>query len=290
MAELPREVLERLSVHARMKVAVGTGVTTEVAIAPLSRQLFLLVQRGGALERALLEDPAVTAYADSPDGDWLVRVTGRAVPGRTVQAEPRRPELVHWLPDGASPSALVAVRLHAERLEFIRGKGPERTRVEGPVPGGAPPPTATRWALMASEGIAPAYFAAAALDFVGLLYLHEEADERMGLLVVMFLASASMLAGTNLLHQAGRGVRWREGLEPSAEESGVVLGWTSAAHLQRAGWSMLMFGLLLAVCLGGGSGWRVAVWAIVASGAPIFGPFFFIRHLLRRRDAALEIG
>lgn len=290
MAELPNEIVERLSVHARVKVSLATGLTTEVPIAPLSRQLFLLVNAGGAFEASVLDDPLVTVTADGPDGDWSVRIRGRAVVGRSVLAEARRPELMHWLPEGVSPSGLMAVRFLPEHLEYYRGKGKDRTRVEGPVPGAAPPPLLTRYALLAAEGVVLGYFAIGALDFVGLLYLHEQQDERIFLLLLMVFTGCSLLAGANLVHQAARYQRWREGLEPSAEGGGLVSGWVSARHLQRVGWGMIGLGFLLAICLGGGAGWQVAAWAVISSGILLVGPFFLIRHLLRRRDAALEIG
>lgn len=292
MAELPPEVLERLSVHGRVRLAIGEEATgADVVVAPLNKQLFLLVSRGGATERRLLEDPRATIFAEDRANDWLVRATGRAVPGRPVHAEPRRSELMHWLPDGVSPSALVAVRFHPETVEYVQGKGASRNRVAGPVPGGAPPPAVTRWAMLATDGIVAWFFVMAGLDWLGLLFLVEEEEKRkMLLLVLLVVTGACLLAGVQLVHQAGRFARWREGLETDESARLVVAGWEAPRRIRDVGFGMMGLGVLLAVLVSAGAGWKVGGWAVLVSAAPLVGLFHTARHLLRQKDAATEKG
>ncbi len=293
MAELPPEVLERLSTHGKVKLAVGDDHTAaaEVTVAPLNKQLFLLVSRGGASEQRLLLDPRATILAEDRGSDWLVRATGRAVPGRPIPAEQRRPELMHWLPDGVSPSALVAVRFHPETVEYVQGRGAGRSRAAGEVPGGAPPSAVTRWVLLATDQIVAWFFVMGVLDWLGLLFLVEEEEKRrMLLLVLLIVTGAALLAGVQLVHQAARFARWREGLESDEAARLVLAGWEAPGRIRAAGFGMIGFGVVLAALVSAGAGWKVGGWAVLVSAAPLFAIFHLARHLLRNKDAAREIG
>ena len=218
--ELPEPVLERLSQAPRVALTVGEDPTTatHVAVAPLSRQTFLLVPRGSPTEASLLDEPRVTISSEDPKGEWMLRVTGRAVVSRPVNSEPRRAELLFWMPEGASPMGVTAARLLPETLEFVTGKGGNRSRAAGPVPGGHVPGAAARWGAMAVEGAAAGlYLVAGFLDWGGLLLLVEEADRSIVLLLLMVLCSAFLLGGATVLEQSARLVRWREGLADDAE-------------------------------------------------------------------------
>lgn len=291
MAELPDEVLERLSTHARVKLAVGEdAATTDVHVAPLSKQLFLLVSRGGATERRLLEETTASILAEDREGDWMVRATGRAVVGRAVIAEPRRPELMHWLPEGVSPAALVAVRFHPERVEYIQGRGATRSRAAGEVPGGKPPPALSRWARLATDDVVLWFFVLAVIDWAGLMVLLEQERRPALLLVLMLVSSTSLLAGLTLVHQAARFARWREGLETDAAAVLMLNGWDPPRRVRDVGLGMMVVGSAIAVILAVGAGWWIGALAVLASAAPILGPFHLARHALRRRDAEREIG
>jgi hypothetical protein len=291
VAELPDEVLERLSTHSRVKLTVGDDAAgAEVHVAPLSKQLFLLVSRGGAIERRLLEDTAVTILAESREGDWMVRASGRAVVGRAVISEPRRPELMHWLPEGVSPGGLVAVRFHPERVEYIQGRGTTRTRAAGDVPGGKPPTLLSRWARLATDDVVLWLFVLGVLDWGGLMVLLEQERRPALLLVLMLVSSVSLLCGLTLVHQAARFARWREGLETDAATVLMLKGWDPPRRVRDVGLGMMALGSALAVILAVGAGWWIGVLAVLASAAPILGPFHLARHALRRRDAEREIG
>ncbi|MDP2313923.1 MAG: hypothetical protein Q8P41_13535 [Pseudomonadota bacterium] len=292
MAELPDEVLERLSTHPRVKLTVGreSATAADVHVAPLSKQLFLLVSRGGATEQGLLEETEASILAEGSDGAWFVRASGRAVVGRPVLNEPRRPELLHWLPDGVSPAGLVAVRFHPETVEYIQGRGATRSRAAGEVPEGKPPGVLSRWGRLASDRVVLWYFALAAIDWAGLLFLVEEPRRPALLLVLLLLSSMSLLGGVTLLDQAARFARWREGLETDADTVLMLKGWDPPRRVHAVGLGMMLFGGALAVVLAAGAGWRVGALAIVASAVPILGPFHLARHALRRKDAERETG
>jgi hypothetical protein len=286
--ELPGEVLDRLSLRgvARLVVDGAPGARGDVPVAPLDRQLFLLVPRGGALERALLDAPEASLHAEDPDGEWSVRTRGRAVPGRPVIREARRSELLHWLPAGTANDALVAVRFYPEHVEYVQGKGTDRARAVGPVPGGAPPPPLTRWTLLATDGVVGWFFGFAVIDWLGLLFLVDEGRRGLVLLLLLLLVGALLLGGVTLVGQALRFDRWREGLEPDAGVTLVSRGWVPPAHLRRAGAGMIGLGLSVALLLSASTGWKLGALAVISSGAPLAGLFLAARHILRREDAS----
>lgn len=290
--ELPEPVLERLSQEPRVGLTVGDDPTTatHVGIAPLSRQAFLLVPRGSPTEAALLAEPRITLAAEDPKGEWMVRVVGRGVVARPVTSEARRAEIVHWLPEKASPASMVAVRLLPETLEYVQGKGSSRTRAAGPVPGGQVPGAVGRWATLATDRMVGLYFGALLADWGGLLLLVEEAKQRMLLLFLMLLSSVSLLAGVCLLEQAARLVRWREGRVSDDEGGLLVRGWEGPPRVLGVGSGMMVLGALLAGALALGAGWKVGAWAVLASAVPVLAPFLIVRHLSRRQDTPRESG
>lgn len=294
VAELPEEVLERLSTHARGRLTVGDdvgAVTVDVPVAPLHKQVFLLLTRGGAAEQRLLETTRATFFAEDKAAEWSVRATGRAVLGRPITAESRRPELMHWLPDGVASGGLVAVRFHPETVEYHHGRGTARTRAAGPVPGGARPSGVSRWVTLATDGVVLWFLAMAALDWLGLLFLVDEPEKRrMLLLVLMVIAGSALLGGLTLVDQAARYTRWREGLETDERARLMLGGWEAPKRVRDVGAGMMLFGGVLTVLIGGGAGWQVAVCTVLASAVPLVGAFHLARHAMRRRDAAREIG
>lgn len=292
MAALPDEVLERLSTHGPVRFAVGDDMpaVADVPTAPLDRQLYLLVQRGGAVAERLGHTTRASFVAEDRAGEYLVRVSGRAVAGRSVLADARRSELMHWLPTGVPPGDLVAVRFHPEVLEYVHGRGAARIRAAGPVPGGALPGAFTRWSRLASDRVVVWFFGLAALNWFGLFFL-VDLDKRGGLLLsLMVAAGALLLGGVVLVDQAARLVRWREGREADASTELMLEGWDAPKHVRDVGSGMMVLGGVLACLLAAGAGWKVGAWTVVTSGAPLVASFYGVRHALRRRDAEREVG
>lgn len=291
MSTLPEEVVERLSTCGPVRLVTGpedAPLGVEAHLAPLHRQLYAFVFRGSATEANLLRDGRAEIQADDKAGEWTVRVRGRGVAGRPVLADPRRPELMHWLPEGVSPNQLLAVRLHPETVEYVRGKGTSRNRAAGPVPGGGRPPLLARWGRLASEGVLVPIVAMIVVDFFALFWFEEEERRRSFLLAVMVLAGLALLAAVNLWHAAATFTRWREGLEPDERAGFLLLGWEPPGRVRAVAMASAAFGLLLAGLVGFGAGAWAAVVTVVASWAPLLFPFHLVRHAMRRSDAARE--
>ena len=287
MAALPDEVVEKLSTIGPVKLVTGPAGeenTCRASLAPLHAQLYVFVLAGGPAERNLLATGRAEITAEDPGGDWTIRVSARAVAGRSVLADPRRPELMHWLPEGVAPASLLAVRLHPEKLEYLKGKGTTRVRAAGPIPGAAPPPATTRWSMLATDGVLLWMLPLFALDW-GALLLWAEADRVRGLLLVgMAVASLSMLGGVTLWNQVNVFERWREGLESDAAATRMLTAWEPVDRVRGAGLAGMGVGLVLAVLVGAFAGWRFGVVAIAASGLPLLAPFHWVRHAFRRSD------
>jgi hypothetical protein len=292
VAALPDEVLERLAMHGPVRLSVGDDLpaSADAPTAPLDRQLYLFVQRGGAVSQRLNQTTRASFLAEDRAGEYLVRVTGRAVAGRTVLADPRRSELMHWLPPGVPAGELVAVRFHPETLEYIQGRGATRTRAAGPVPGAALPGALSRWWRLASDRVVVWFFALAGLDWLSLFFLVDLEKRGWLLLSLMILAGSSLLGGVVLVDQSARLARWREGLETEPAAALMLEGWDAPGRVRAVGSGMMALGGVLACLLAAGAGWKVGAWTVVSSGAPLVAAFYGVRHALRRRDAAREVG
>ncbi len=288
---LPEEVVERLSTCGPVRLSAGDdgAAAVEGNLAPLRGQLYALVTRGGATERALRDTGRIVVEARDRDSEWSVRLTGRAVAGRTVIADSRRSELVHWVPEGVRPAELVAVRVHPETIEYVRGKGAGRTRAAGPVPGGPGPAPLRRWTTLATEGMEVWYVGLFVVCWVGALLLLEGWAQFVGY-GNMLTGGGCLLGGTILWAQAARYERWREGLESDRSAGRMLEGWEPASRVRRVGVATILAGLVIIALAGAVLGWGVAMVTIAASGVPVILPFFVFRHALRRSDAVAERG
>ncbi|MFZ5480384.1 MAG: hypothetical protein ACOZNI_26710 [Myxococcota bacterium] len=291
MAELPEEVVARLSTCGPVKLLTGEpgdSGTAEAWVAPLDKQLYAFVFRGSRTEENLLKSGRAEIHVEDREGEWAIRVRGRGVAGRGVLSDVRRPELMHWLPEGTSPAQLLAARIHPEAVEYLRGKGSGRTRAAGPVPGGQPPPPAARWARLASDHVILWFVAMGVVDWLGLLVLVEIDEQRVGMLIAMTLAGVAMLGGVTLWNQANVFQRWREGLVPDEEAALMLEAWEPPGRVRRAGLAGMIGGLVLAAGIAGWGGWRLGIFAILTSGFPFLLPAHWIRHAMRRSDRAEE--
>lgn len=287
MAALPDEILELLSTHGPVSLEVGGGpdpVSEKVSVAPLNRQLYAFVRPGSPLERALEAHGTAVLGAEDPAGGYLLRLRTRATLGRPVTGEARRAELMYWLPAGARPNGLIAARLHPESLDYTRGKGKDRNRVEGDVPGGALPGAVSRWARLGREGVVGWYPVLVLTDWIGVVLLGIPEGTRALIALLMIVAGLGMLGGVAVLNQWALLVRYREGLATEAEAALGLEGWAAPDDLWAAGWAGVVGGLLLSLLLGAGAGWSVAALSVGASGLLVFGPFYGIRHLFRKKD------
>lgn len=286
MASLPDEIVRLLGAHGPVQLEVGGGevpVGMHAHLAPLNRQLYTFVRPGSPVEQAMLDRGEVTFTAEDPQGQYLVRVRARAVLGRRVSGDPRRAELMYWLPEGARPTDLSVVYLHPEELEFVKGSGSARSRVAGPVPGGALPNGFSRWVRLTQHEVIGWYLVWPFVDWGGLLYLGVAPTTRVLVLALMLASQWLMLSGVALLQQRARYTRYREGLD--AVPPLLLEGWARPRDLAWAGGGMIGAGLVLSLFLMAGSSPMLGLINLLGSGAPFFGVFFGVRHLFRHDDA-----
>jgi hypothetical protein len=121
-------------------------------------------------------------------------------------------------------------------------------------------------------------------DWIGVVVLGVPEGTRVLLAILIVLAGAAMLGGVAILNQWAVLVRYREGLASEADAALGLEGWAAPDAMLQVGWAGVFVGLLLSLFVGAGAGWSVAALSVAASGLLVFGPFFGIRHLFRRKD------
>ena len=95
---LPDEVMERLSIHGALRLAVGpegNSIPTTGVAAPLRDVLYVLIPRNKKVEEKLEHSLRAELRAEDPQGEWSVTARGRLHLGRSAQADERRSELFH---------------------------------------------------------------------------------------------------------------------------------------------------------------------------------------------------
>jgi hypothetical protein len=208
------------------------------------------------------------------------------VAGRTVSADARRAELMYWLPDGANANVTSTVRLHAESVDYVRGRGEGRVRAAGPVPGGAPPPPMQRFSRLASDGALGLFVVMAAINWLSAFFLFEPGLGQLFFLACMLACGGAFVGGTVLWMHAAAFTRWREGTEADQRVAVMLEGWEPHARVQALGVSLIAAGGVMALFLLVASGLPTAFVAVLSSGAPVLLPFHGLRHVLRRSDAS----
>jgi hypothetical protein len=283
--ELPPPVLDLLSVGGAVKLTTGGGRTTDAWVAPIHLALHVLVPARSPALGDVAADGRAEFLAEDRTRETLIRVKARATPGRPVTGEPRRSELLHWLPEGANPAAFAVIHLYPDYLEFTRADAGNRTRASGPIPGSALPPPVRVWSELALRLIWPWVPFLAALDWVYVLFSREATAGRWVLLAVSVVASLLLLAACGLFAEWARYTRWREGIgqRPAGR---LAEGWAGVDQVLTGAKVALGAGLLLVLALGVTSGADLAGWVVLASGAWALAPAYGIRHWFRRSDAA----
>lgn len=287
MPALPDELAELLSVHGPVLLEVGEppGVTAErVHLAPLHDQLFLLVRARGPVAAAVDRWGRAVLTAEHPGGEYQVRVRGRAAVGRSAAAEGRRNELYHWLPEGEKAQDLRVVWMHPEHIEYVRGKGDNRVRTAGAVPGAALPGGLARWIRVAREGVIPFYFALLPIDWLFVLVAGIAPGTRVLLAALLLVAQVLLLGAVAVLHQRAVHLRYRESFATVAQDHLFLDGWLVPDEARVGAWVAIGFGLVLALFLGAGAGPWFPVVAVLGSGAPLLGLFYWVQHLARHAD------
>lgn len=281
MAELPPEVLDRLAACERVRVDVGPpgdSFPVHGVVAPVRGQLYLLLAPDPRVEATLRDHVDGAVLAEDPGRTWSVAARGRLLYGRRVVNDPRRSELVHWLPEGVGPEAMVAARFFPETLDYQHDARDGRRRAQGPVPGSALLPV---WRRLWEVGGAPFWpwlLTAMVLEAAVILFLADYEDRHAFSLLVAILAGALPVVGCRIA-LGGRDIeRWRRGFEKEAALGALGQAWFSGRDLEVAGARVLAvaavaWGLLWWVC------GAVVVGAVaLVSGAPLLVLLMAVRR------------
>jgi len=281
---LPPEVLDLLSLGGRVRLSHGGGGemrVTDVSVAPLDEGLFCFLPAGSDILVALESDTACVLMAEQESPAWRVVSRGRGVPGRLVVLESLRAQLAYWLPEGAHPESLVAVRFLPEHLEFTRAGD----KIHGAVPNGAAPePLAAWWGLALERQ----WFWIGALlitNFFAGIFLEENTTARLVIVAAVLVPGFLLLAGRTLWNHGAVALRWREGAEPEQHAWAVQRGWLGAAQLRSRGVQLMLVGVALLPLLAFAQV-RLIPLAVFSSGFGFAGPFQAVRHYFRASDSA----
>lgn len=282
--QLPPEVLDLLSLAGRVRLSRGHGgdaQVVDVAVAPLAEGLFALVPTASPLLAALDADPRCTLMAEQAEPAWRVVARGRGVPGRRVPSEALRAQMMYWLPEGARPEALVAVRFAPEHLDYTRGG----QRFQGEVPNGPCPEALSAWWALAVERQAPWIAFMLVAGFVAGIFLEADTVARLVLVTATLLPAFVLRIGLELWNHGAVAVRWREAAEPESAAWAVQRGWFGAAELRQAGQRAMLAGAAMLPFLVATRP-VLALLALLVSGFALVAPFYAVRHSFRSADAA----
>jgi len=287
LAELPPEVLDRLAGVERVRVMVGppgSNFLVGAVAAPIQRQLYLLLVPDPRVESMLDEHVHAAVLADDPGGKWLIHARGRMLYGRRVVNDPRRNELLHWLPEGIGPAEFVACRFHPEALDYQHDAVDGRRRANGPLPGGAPLPAWRRLWELGGAPFWPWLLAASFLEGLVILFVADYEDRHAWSLAMAILAGGLPVIGARIALAAHDIARWRKGLEKDAVLGTLGEAWFSARELERQGIYVLIAAAAAWILLGWACGAVVVGWVALVSGAPILVLLMAVRRRSTRPE------
>lgn len=269
MAEvnIPPDVVRVLSFHGPVEV-VAHGATPRpmerASLAPFDDSAVLFLRPDGAVQDALGWNVHLEIQARHPDGDYALRMVGRAHPGVRASRAADRHALEPWLPDGRGPSQVLATRFIPEFIEFVRTEAEEKVRYHGPTPAGRTAlPPAQAWLRAGSSGSAGlGVFTAFVIPFVFLGYQGAEYPARPFAALLAILSAESWVFGLRyfVLFYAYR--TWQAGRLDLKEASLVGNGLIPARMCVRIGLLLIAFALA-------GTGIAWAVWDETLAGVTL---------------------
>lgn len=282
---LPPDVIRVLSFHGPVEMFVDEGrARARVAVAPFEDVLHLLVPTGSDVERALLRTNTVDVQARHPEGDYALRMTGRAHAGAPLGRHPERASIEPWVPNGATNSTLLAVPFVAEHIEFVRAEGDSKARYHGPTPEATTRPSPGMVLLRACFSGLPLPFAisAAVVPWLWLTLEGPDYPARPLVLVVQICTGLGLLGGARLLVLALAFGQWRKG--KARMEDAPLLTEALLAPREAVRLGALFLGLSAIGLAALGSYWdgTAALIALSANGAWLLTPAWTI-HLLSGR-------
>ncbi len=286
---LPEEVMDRLSLVGQVRFTAWKGgepVVVSAPVAPLHRQLFVLVNKNGAIEDALMQDGRAELWVEQKEPPWQIRVVGRAVAGRDAGADPRRSELLHWLPEGSRAQNLLAIRFFPETVDYHVGGA---RRASGPVPGSALPSELTRWSRMVVRGHLGWLPVLAAITWGGILAWVPHELRNLLVLCLMLILAITLFSGVALLGRYGEFLRWREGTLREDGVAELLAAWQPPRRVRDLGAGLVVAGLVLVGIVALVMPAPVPLTVLLASGIGVYGPVHVVRYLGRHTDAAVEV-
>ena len=264
-------MLDRLAGCEAVRLQVGllgSNAPVRAVAVPVRGQLFVLF-RPTAAARAQMETTTVASImAEADDGTWSLLSRGRLLHGRTAQADSRRNELAHWVPDD-QPAAWIAGRFYAEHLDYQRETPTGRTRASGPLPGVAPFVPWRYYRDLAFDPFQLWFLVSGVLIAGGILWMDaEDAGTPLVLVLALLAAMLPVMAGRVLLAPMDL-ERWRAGKENDDSLGLLAEARLSPAEYHKDGLKLTAAAAVawagLALIAGG------AVTALVSllSGAPV---------------------
>jgi hypothetical protein len=246
---IPSDIVRVLSFHGPVEVVAHGGdpmPMERVAVAPFDDSLVLFLTPGGAVEYALGWDVQLEVQARHLDGNYSLRMVGRAHPGVRASRARDRHSLTPWLPDGRGPTQVLATRFIPEFIEFVRTEADDKVRYHGPTPSGKKAPsTSQRWILTGASGSAGiGIFTAFVIPFVWLGYLGAEYPVRPLAAFITIFSAEAWVFGLRFLVVYFAYVTWRSGRLPIEESSLVGQGLIPARMCVRVGLALIALALL----------------------------------------------
>lgn len=274
---VPPDVVKVLSFHGPVEV-VAHGADPQpmerAAVAPFDDSVMLFLRPGGAVADALGWSVQLEVQARHPDGDYSLRMVGRAHPGVRASRHMDRHALTPWLPEDRGPSQVLATRFIPEQIEFVRTEADDKVRYHGPTPAGkAGMSTTQRWIRAGASGSAFAgVLFAFVVPFVYLGYLGADYPQRPLAAGISIVSAESWIFGMRLLVLYFAYTAWQAGRLPLEESSLVGQALLPARLCVRVGLALVALALAGTAIL-----WAVwdATVALVAVGSSlvwILGP------------------
>lgn len=278
---VPPEVVKVLAAHGAVSIATYAHEgAAAVHCAPFEDIIHLFVPSGSPTENALLASTQLTLSAKGPDGEYQIRMEGRAHAGRPLSGHPLLRALEPWCPEGVSPYRLLAVPFVAEHIEYVRGDIENPQRNAGLTPAGRGRPA--RWRILIDtcfSGMARPlavwvlawtvlWFGAQGTEFVG---------RPLGVTLAL-TAGLGMLGGVRLLVLAQGFLAWRLHRANAVDGGSLVDGLLSPkdARLIAAG---MLFVALLSLAIVGMIWGETLFWMVfLLSGVWLCGPAW-VAHL-----------
>jgi hypothetical protein len=287
---IPPDVIRLLSFHGPVEVRVGgetVRVSGRVEVAPFEDRVELFLPKRCPLEKALLGCCKTEVIARKEDGQYALRMEGRAHAGQAATRHPQRAALEPWKPEGRTLQEFYAAAFVPERLELIRNEAEDRVRYHGKTPAADVRPSARAlWGVAAFGGrtlwMAMVAFVA---PFGWLIYMGADYPGRTGAMFMALVTGLSLSGASRLwtIQMAYR--RWREGRAQKVEASILADGFMAPDTAGKAAVWLCLVGVLGSTLLWSLWDAEIALIGTLANGAWLAGPASWMHLTARSPDS-----